>query len=59
MNIKLNYYKKIIKLKKKFNFNDFDLITNYGLFSWDTNLFKTLTIYSLLMKTKLVKGEII
>ena len=59
MNIKLNYYKKIIKLKKKFNFNDFDLITNYGLFSGDTNLFKTLTIYSLLMKTKLVKGEII
>lgn len=59
MNVKLNYYKKIIKLKKKFNFSDFDLITNYGLFSGDTNLFKTLTIYNLLMKTKLVKGDII
>ena len=59
MNVKLNYYKKIIKFKKKFGFSDLDLITNFGLFSGDTNLFKTLTIYNLLMKTKLVKGDII
>jgi len=29
MNIKLDKYKKILKFKK-FNFSDFDLITNYG-----------------------------
>jgi len=41
MNIKLEKYKKIIKFKKEFNLTDFDLVTNYGLFSGDTNLFKT------------------
>jgi len=40
MYLKLDKYKKILKFKKKFNFSDFDLITNYGLFSGDTNLFK-------------------
>ncbi len=38
-------YKKILSLKKKFKFSNFELITNYGLFSGDTNLFKTLMIF--------------
>lgn len=57
--IKLEKYKKIVSLKKKFNFTDFELITNYGLFSGDTNLFKTLAIYDILKKTSKVKGDII
>jgi len=59
MNIKLDEYKKILKFKKKFNFSDFDLITNYGLFSGDTNLFKTLIIYDLIKKTSKIRGNII
>jgi len=58
MNIKLVKYKKILKFKKKFNFSDFDLITNYGLFSGDMNLFKTLTIYDLIKKSSKLGGEI-
>tara|TARA_Y100000310_G_C20560918_1_gene753022 strand:- start:429 stop:1106 length:678 start_codon:yes stop_codon:yes gene_type:complete len=53
------YYKKILKFKKKYKINDFELITNYGLFSGDTNLFKTLKIYELILKTKNIKGDII
>lgn len=52
-------YKKVIKLKKKFKFSDFELVTNYGLFSGDTNLFKTLTIFDILKKTSKVRGDII
>lgn len=52
-------YKKILKFKKKFRLSDFQLITNYGLFSGDTNLFKTLTIFDLIKKTSNVKGDII
>lgn len=52
-------YKSIIKLKKKFDLNDFDLISNYGLFSGETNLFKTLTMYELLKQTSTVKGDVI
>ena len=59
MNLKKKNYQKIIKFKKKFKFTDFDLITNYGLFSGDTNLFKTLTIFDLISKTSNVKGDII
>lgn len=59
MKISLTKYKKIIKLKKKFNFTDFELITNYGLFSGDNNLYKTLIIYDLIKKVKNVKGDII
>lgn len=59
MKLKLKKYKKIINLIKKFNFNNFELITNYGLFSGDTNLFKTLKIYEILIQTKLIKGDII
>ena len=52
-------YKKLIKQKKKFKFSDFELVTNYGLFSGDTNLFKTLTIFDILKKTSKVRGDII
>lgn len=55
----IKYYKEIVKLKKKNQLSDFDLITNYGLFCGDTNLFKTLTIYNILMDIKKVKGDII
>ena len=57
--IKKEKYKKIINLKKKFKFSDFELITNYGLFSGDTNLFKTLAVYDILKQTSKVKGDII
>jgi hypothetical protein len=57
--IKKKKYKSIINLKKKFKFSDFELITNYGLFSGDTNLFKTLTIFDILKKTSKVRGDII
>ena len=38
MNLNKNFYQKIVKLKKKFDFSDFELIKNYGLFSGDTNI---------------------
>jgi len=59
MKLKLKKYKKINNLIKKFSFNNFELITNYGLFSGDANLFKTLKIYDILIQTKFVKGDII
>jgi hypothetical protein len=59
MQINLKKYKKILKFKKKFNFTDFELITNYGLFSGDVNLYKTLVIYDLIKETKNIKGDII
>lgn len=59
MQINLNKYKKILKFKKKFNFTDFELITNYGLFSGDVNLYKTLVIYDLIKETDKLKGNII
>ena len=59
MNLKKKKYLKILRLKKKFKFSDFELITNYGLFSGDTNLFKTLTIFDIIKKTSKIKGDII
>jgi hypothetical protein len=59
MKLSINKYKQIIKFKKKNNFSDFDLITNYGLFSGDTNLYKTLIIFDLIKHTSKVKGDII
>ncbi len=52
-------YRKILKLISKYHFSKFDLISNYGLFSGDTNLFKTLTIFDLIKKTEKVNGDII
>ena len=57
--IELKNYRKILKLINKYNFTKFDLITNYGLLSGDTNLFKTLTIFELIKRTKNVQGDII
>lgn len=45
-----NAYKKILKLINKYRFSKFDLISNYGFFSDDTNLFKILTTYNLIKK---------
>ena len=59
MYLKKEKYKKILKLKKKFKFSDFGLITNYGLFSGDANLYKTLTIFDLIKKVSKIKGDII
>lgn len=59
MKISLYKYKKIIKFKKIFNLTDFDLVTNYGLFSGDANLFKTLIIYDIVKSIKHIKGDII
>ena len=59
MLLKKKRYRNILNLKKNYKFSDFELITNYGLFSGDTNLFKTLIIYDLLQKTSKVEGDII
>ena len=59
MKLKKSKYKKILKLKKKFRFTDFEHITNYGRFRGDMNLFKTLTIFDLVKQTTSVKGDII
>ena len=59
MYLKKKKYKKILKLKKKFKFSDFGLITNYGLFSGDANLYKTLIIFDLIKNVSKIKGDII
>jgi hypothetical protein len=59
MKLTLNKFKKILHLKKKFNFNDFDLITNYGLFSGDSNLYKILVLFNLIKEVQNIKGDII
>jgi len=52
-------YKKILNLIDKDKYSKFDLITNYGLFSGSTNLYKTLKIYELILSIEKVKGDII
>ncbi len=59
MKLKLEKYSKIVNLAKKNKFSIFDIITNYGLFSGDRNLFKTLKIFELVNQTKNIKGDII
>ena len=59
MNLKLKKYIKVLNLAKKNKITKFELITNYGLFSGDTNLFKTLTIFDIINKTSKIKGDII
>lgn len=55
----LKKYKKISKLAKHLGFSNFELITNYGLFSGDTNLFKVLKIIEIIETIKKVPGDII
>ena len=59
MKLTKNRYLNIKSLIKKFDFNEFELITNYGLFSGNTNLFKTLKIYQLISEVSNIKGDII
>lgn len=59
MKLTLNKYKKILLLAKKYNLSKFELITNYGLFCGDLNLYKTLKIFELIMSTARLKGDII
>lgn len=53
------YYKRIVKLIHKYDNDIFHIISNYGLYSGDTNLFKVLTIKELVDKIKGVPGDII
>ena len=55
----IDYYKRITKIIDKYKFKNFELITNYGLFSGDSNLFKTLQIKEIIDRIKNVKGDII
>ena len=59
MNLTVKKYAKIVSLAKKNNFSIFEILTNYGLFSGDRNLFKTLKIFELINLTKNTKGDII
>jgi len=57
--MKANQYKKIFNIINKDNYSKFDLITNYGLFSGSTNLYKTLKLIELVNSIVNVKGDII
>jgi hypothetical protein len=59
MNLTVKKYSKIVNLAKKNNFSIFEILTNYGLFSGDSNLFKTLKIFELINLTKNIKGDVI
>ena len=59
MKLSLKKYSKIVTLVKKNKFSSFEILTNYGLFSGDRNLFKTLKIFELIYQIKNVKGDII
>lgn len=59
MKLSLKKYSKIVSLVKKNKFSSFEILTNYGLFSGDRNLFKTLKIFELIYQIKNVKGDII
>ena len=62
-NTKLLYtrekYKKIVSLIKNHKLNNFQKITNFGLLAGDAAIFKVLTIFDLIKKTKNIKGDII
>ena len=48
MRLTYKKYIKVLNLAKEHKFSSFDLITNYGLFSGDRNLWKTLKVYEFL-----------
>ena len=55
----LTHYKKINKIINNKNLTPLEIIQNFGLYCGDINLFKVLTIYKFIEKTKDVKGDII
>jgi len=57
--MKVNQYKKILSLINQDKYSKFDLITNYGLFSGSTNLYKTLKLFELINSIENIKGDII
>ena len=59
MNLSVKKYSQIVNLAKKNKFTIFEMLTNYGLFSGDRNLFKTLKIFELLLQIKDINGDII
>ncbi len=59
MDLKYKKYQKIDNLIKKYSFTKFQLITNYGLFSGNTNLFKTLKVFELIKEISKLEGDII
>ncbi len=52
-------YKKIEKIANKYNFDLFNVMTNYGLFCGSNNLFKTIKIIEIINKISNVDGDII
>jgi len=59
LKLSLKKYHKIIKLADQYKFDKFDLVTNYGLFSGERNLYKTLKVFEFLKSTFLIRGDII
>jgi hypothetical protein len=57
MSLSVNSYKKISKFFK--NFSKFDIAQNYGLFTGDRKLYKTVKILEFINQTKNIKGDII
>ena len=57
--MKKKKYLKINKILDKYNFSNFLAVQNYGIFSGDQNLHKTITIVSLIEQIKNVEGDII
>ena len=57
--MKSSTYKKIEKIAKKFNFTEFEIMTNYGLFCGSNNLFKTAKIIEFVNYIKHLNGDII
>ena len=55
----LTHYKKINKIINVKNSTPLEIIQNFGLYCGDINLFKILTIYKFIEKTKKIKGDII
>ena len=53
----VNKYKKVENFSKEFS--KFEIAQNYGLFSGEKNLYKTIKIIELINLTKSIKGDII
>ena len=53
----VNKYKKVVNFFK--GFSKFEIAQNYGLFSGERNLYKTIKIIELINLTKNIKGDII